>query len=363
MLRLLSFALVVSGIVVHPVSAQEVCYNDIARFVSARQLPIQSPLQSLLPRVSVRKHYLETDELSKTWEVSRLKAIRDWSLTEIQPCLSRPKCVKYMFGGPDFVHVASIFPGVPEYILVGLEPLGTIPNFLAMPDADLDRYLSHLNYTLRSISRRNFFITKEMREDFGKDGVDGVFPVLLYFASLTGHDVVDASHVKLDRKGEPVIVGQAEAEGIWVRIRESNPNALNPPEQNLYYFKTDLSNGGFKGGAPFHRFLSARSDSVGYLKAASFLMHTDDFSNIRNFLVGDCQFLLQDASGVPAEFMNLYYNLTFYGNYTGPIDMFSEYNQPWLHQVYRSGVAKPLPFGTGYRMKDSDSIQIFGVRK
>lgn len=363
MARILSFLLLSSLILLSPGSAQEVRYNDVARFVSARQLPIQSPFQSLLTQTSVRRHYLETEELSRTWEVSRLKAIREWSRAEIQPRLTRPMVVKYMFGGPDFVHVASIFPGVPEYILVGLEPLGTIPDFLAMSDPELDRYLSHLNYTLRSISRRNFFITKEMREDFGKEGVDGVFPVLLYFASLTGHDVVDASFVKLDGNGEPIIVGAAEADGIWVRIRDSNPTALDPPEQNLYYFKTDLSNGGFKGGSPFHRFLSARPNSVGYLKAASFLMHTEDFSNIRNYLVGDCQFLLQDASGIPAEFMSLYYDMTFYGNYTGPIDMFAEYDQPWLHRVYQSGVAKPLPFGTGYRMTDADSIQIFGVRK
>jgi len=362
MLRLLS-PLVFCSLLFSSLAAQEVRYNDIARFVAARSLPIESPLQRILPTPSVRKHFLETQELSATWEASRLKAIRQWALTEIQPKLSRPQCVKYMFGGPDFVHVVSVFPGVPEYILVGLEPLGTVPDFLAMPELELDRYLSHLNYTLRSISRRNFFITKEMREDFGKEGVDGVFPVLLYFASLTGHDVIDASYVKLGADGAAVIASASDAEGIWLRIKEENPGALDPPEQNLYYFKTDLSNAGFKGGSPFHKFLSAREGSVGYLKAASFLMHTENFTNIRNYLVGDCQFLLQDASGIPADFMSQYYNLTFYGKYVGPIDMFSEYDQPWLHQVYRSGVAKPLPFGTGYRMRDEDSIQIFGVRK
>lgn len=344
-------------------TGQPAAVDDVARFVSGRSLTPASSLQQLVNYPSVRRHYAEAGKLTEQWKSLRLESIRQWSFTEIQPRIQRPTNVKYMFGGPDLVHAVTIFPGVPEYILAGLEPLGTLPDFFAMDETTLDRYLSHLNHTLRSISRRNFFITKEMREDFGKDGIDGVFPVLLYFASITGHEVIDANYVNLNSGGQVVQSGAGGADGIWLRIRETEPRAYDPPEQNVYYFKTDLSDSTFKNGSAFHRFLSARPNSIGYLKAASFLMHTDGFSNIRNFLVGDCVYLLQDASGIPAEFMNLYYNITFYGNYVGPIDMFAEYDQPWLHQVYQQGGVRPLPFGTGYRMKDSDSIQLFGVRK
>ncbi|MEX2578286.1 MAG: hypothetical protein WD342_04445 [Verrucomicrobiales bacterium] len=344
-------------------NAPAVSYDDLARFVSGKTVSAASPLKELVDVPSVRKHYVETQQLSRQWQEARLSKIRDWARAEIQPRTGRPATVKYMFGGPDFVHVATVFPGAPEYILAGLEPLGTAPDFFSMDEAELDSYLSHLNYTLRSISRRNFFITQEMREDFGKQGIDGVFPVLLYFAALTGHEVLDANYVSLTDSGEVVQTNAADGDGIWLRLRGGNPSAGDPPAQNLYYFKTDLSDGTFKSGSPFHRFLGARPGGVAYLKAASYLMHTDNFSNIRNFLVGDCQFILQDASGLPADFFALYYEPTYYGNYVGPIDMFSEYDQPELRAIYRSGVAKPLPFGTGYRMRDEDSIQIFGVRK
>ena len=344
-------------------TGQEVSVDDLARFVSGRPLSIASPLNQLLGRPAVRQHYNETEKLSTDWQERRLKAVKQWAVREIQPKLTRPKCVKYMFGGPDFVHVATVFSGVPEYIQAGLEPLGTIPNFFAMDEPTLDSYLRHLNYTLRSISRRNFFITKEMREDFGKQGVDGVFPVLLYFASLTGHEVLDANYVTLQDDGSVLQSDAGNATGIWLRIREINSTFGDPVAQNLYYFKTDLSDSSFKNGSPFHRFLASKPDSVGYLKAASFLMHMEGFSNIRNFLVGDCSHILQDASGMPADFFSLYYDVDYYGKYVGPIDMFSEYDQPFLHQVYGSGVAKPLPFGTGYRMKDEHSVQMFGTRK
>ncbi|NLT70861.1 MAG: hypothetical protein GXX91_09225 [Verrucomicrobiaceae bacterium] len=339
-------------------------YNDIARFVAGKTPGPGSPLRRLDHLPSVRRHMADSAELSKTWRERRLKTIRDWAKQEIHPRIVRPKIVKYPFSGPDFVHVAALFPGADEYILIGLEPLGTLPDFTAMADPDLDDYLTHLNHTLRSISQRSFFITKEMRQDFGKEGVDGVYPVLLYFAALTGHEVIKGEFIKLEGSGEAVVVGGPDgADGIWLQVRALDRLPDFPPTQNLYYFKTDLSNSGFKASSPMKAFLDQRPGGMAYLKAASYLMHTEGFTNIRNYLVGDCQYILQDESGIPAEFLATYYNATYYGKYIGPIDTFAEHDQPFLHRIYQSGVAKSLPFGTGYRMRDEDAIQIFGIRK
>ncbi|MDF1756279.1 MAG: hypothetical protein P1U89_26055 [Verrucomicrobiales bacterium] len=341
----------------------QVTPNDYARFFAGLPVRAQSPLQKLMTQPAAVAHTVETQKLTKKWESYRLSQIRTWARQEIQPKIARQAVLKYMFGGPDFVHVATLFPEIPEYVLVGMEPLGSIPDFFQMTPAQMNSYLSHLSFSLRSISERNFFITKEMKEDFGKEGVDGVFPVLLYFSALTGHEVLDARYVTLDPDGKPVTCEAAAATGVWIQIRPLNPSPQAPPTQSLYYFKTDLSDSGFKAGTPFHKFLVARPGGIGYLKAASYLMHTENFSNIRNFLVGDCRYILQDASGIPADFLAQYYNLTYYGNYIGPIDMFSEFDQPGLRSIYQSGNVKKLPFGTGYRMKDEHSIQLFGVRK
>lgn len=340
-----------------------VSFDDIAHFVAGMPLSPSSPLSRLSSTRSVIRHSNAAVALNRDWQDKRLNQIRGWARKEIHPHLTRPKVVKYPFGGPDFVHAVTFFPGVDEYVLVGLEPLGSLPDFLGMQELELDAYLNHLTHTLRSISRRSFFITTEMREDFGKQGVDGVYPVLLYFAALTDHTVLDGRYVKLNGSGGTVECSKDEADGIWLQLRADERMAGFPETQNLYYFKTDLSNSGFKPGSPFLKFLEQRPDGVGYLKAASFLMHTDSFSNVRNFLVGNCKFVLQDASGIPAEFFSTYFNVTYYGNYVGPIDMFSEYDQPFLHRIYQSGAAGALPFGTGYRMKDSDAIQMFGIRK
>lgn len=338
-------------------------FDDLARFVAGQPLSPGSPLRQIEALPSVRKHTADTSALTKTWNDRRLNTLRDWARNEVHPRIVRPKVVKYPFGGPDFVHAATIFPGADEYILVGLEPLGTLPDFLAMSDPQLGFYLTQLNHTLRSISQRNFFITTEMREDFGKGGVDGVYPVLLYFASMTKHEVINGQFVKLDAAGNPVVSDAAKADGIRLEIRALDRLPDFPQTASLYYFKYDLSDSGFKASSPMKKFLDQRPGGMGYLKAASYLMHQNGFANIRNYLVGDCQFILQDESGIPAEFFATYFNVTYFGKYAGPIDMFKEYDQPYLRQVYASGVARPLPFGTGYRMRDEDSIQMLGVRK
>ncbi len=345
------------------VVAQQASYGDIAHFLAGQPVSQTSPLYPVSMRPSVQRQAGKLQNMTAEMKNRRLNRISEWARGVIHPKISRPKYVKYPFGGPDFVHVVTLFPGADEYVLVGLEPLGSVPDFTRMPEAQLDAYLGQLNYSMRSISRRNFFLTKEMREDLSGKGIEGVFPLLLFFAAITDHEVLNASYVTLNGSGQVNQSGAGGANGIWLQVRAKRWMTGFPEASSIYYFKTDLSNSGFKAGSSFNNFLKKRPGGMLYLKAASYLMHTDSFSNIRNYLASDCQWVLQDASGFPAAFLAKYYNVYYFGNYVGPIDMFSEFDQPDLRAIYQSGNASPLPFGTGYRMSDADSVQMFGVKK
>ena len=224
-------AVFVTLLSVHEARSQAT-FDDLARFVAGQPLSPGSTLRRLEGLPSVRKHTADTAALTKTWYDRRLNTLRDWAKAEIHPRISRPKVVKYPFGGPDFVHATTLFPGADEYILVGLEPVGTLPDFLAMDDLSLNSYLSHLNHTLRSISQRNFFITTEMREDFGKQGVDGVYAVLLYFASMTKHEVLNGQYVRIDASGNVVELKNLRPDGtIGEPVAEEDAPAEEPAEE------------------------------------------------------------------------------------------------------------------------------------
>lgn len=96
---------------------------------------------------------------------------------------------------------------------------------------------------------------------------------------------------------------------------------------------------------------------VTYLKAASYLMYNDSFSNIRNTILANSSHLLQDDSGMPLKsFDNAKWDLKFYGAYTRPIGLFSNSYQSDLRQVYASNqTIKPLDFGIGYQFAVNQS--------
>ena len=121
--------------------------------------------------------------------------------------------------------------------------------------------------------------------------------------------------------------------------------------RTLYYFSTDLSNDGLKKHPELKQFVSKLDNPVTYLKAASYLMYNGSFSNIRDTILANSSYLLQDDSGMPLKsFDTAKWDLEFYGNYTRPIGLFRNRYQSDLRRVYTSSKdIQPLDFGIGYK--------------
>ena len=68
--------------------------------------------------------------------------------------------------------------------------------------------------------------------------------------------------------------------------------------QTLYYFSTDLSDDGVERAASSSSATSsAQGDS--FVKSASYLLHSDNFSKVRDFLLAHSALILQDDTGIP----------------------------------------------------------------
>jgi hypothetical protein len=103
-------------------------------------------------------------------------------------------------------------------------------------------------------------------------------------------------------------------------------------EQTLYYFETNLANEGIKANPGFLKFCDQLGTAHSLVKAASYLMHLEDFSSARNFLLEHSAAILEDDSGVPLKYFDSSkWLLRFFGSYPGPIalSLKSSINRIW----------------------------------
>ena len=139
--------------------------------------------------------------------------------------------------------------------------------------------------------------------------------------------------------------------------------------RTLTYFAVNLQNTHYVSrGGLVAKGLKTRKDLVAflegidikstYLKSASYLMHRSTFSIIRNIILDNSEFVLQDDSGIPIQYFDQRkWDLTFYGDYKFPISLFAERHQEDLKDVYLKGGenVKSLPFGIGYQFRKGTS--------
>ncbi|NMC62698.1 MAG: hypothetical protein GYA55_05950 [SAR324 cluster bacterium] len=326
--------------------------SEVALFLSGLRGPEGSALASL-QKSSAWRHYAATlDSQWETLQSKRLNSMEAWARDELKAQLPKSKVLFYMFGGPDLISAHTLFPDVSDYILCGLEPLGSIPPLLSLKNSQLSSGLQILANSLKSIVRLSFFRTLDMQVDFQTGEFSGVLPVLYIFAVRSGHHVTGMTYVSLDELGNlKELPGPPASEEKGVHgIRISMKGKLDGVEQKVYYFKANLVNSSLKKNEAILKFMSLYPKWLSYLKAASYLMHKSYFSIIREFLLKHSLAILEDDSGIPYRFFSPdSWKVTLYGSYSGVIDLFKEYYQESLKKAY-SEVKNPkrIPFVTGY---------------
>jgi len=170
----------------------------------------------------------------------------------------------------------------------------------------------------------------------------------------TNNRLLEVDYIGLDKDANVKPLAEGLVPGVKIAYV---PEGEKEP-RTLYYFSTDLSNDGIEKHPEMAEFIAKLDNPVTYLKAASYLMYNDSFSEIKDVALSNSSYLLQDDSGMPlSSFDNEDWNLEFYGNYTTPISLFSNRYQPDLRQAYSSNQdeIKPLEFGIGYQFQVNTS--------
>ena len=314
--------------------------DETAHFLAG--MPVTGVLEPLTHDPAWQEHAQAMNEAWKRKEQQQIWPIRQWMQANAPQYHRSVETAYYMFGGPDFLYVSIFFPLSSNYILAGLEPIGNVPDLAHVPPEVLRADLLSLRSSMNSILRFQYFITKEMRADLGRGNISGTLPILYVFLARLGYTIVDATHVT------------SPAEGVKISF------AGGEQQQTLYYFKTDLSG----GNSAFLRWCAARGAGLSLLKAASFLMHSDGFSGVRNFLLQNSRVIIQDDSGIPLRMFPKGWKVNCYGRYVAHHEEFEKYHQADLAATYEQNPPPPtLGFAFGYHWQKEDGILMLATHE
>jgi len=333
--------------------------DDTARFLAGMPVPKNSPLEPLTRDPAWQEHATAFEQAFSKLYLRQLQKLHDWEQSYASEATQPLPVAFYMFSGPDFLYVDQFFPKASVYVLCGKESMGPPPDPLRV--ANLPGALQNLEAAMNSSLRYSFFITKDMKVDLQQQQLNGTLPILYVFLARGDKSINDVTFGSLTSSGMFEQGGPGRGGTPGVRINYTDNRSGNA--QTLFYFTTDLSDGGIGASPGFLRFCDHLGVGVSLLKASSYLMFEEGFNRVRSFILDHSRIIIQDDAGIPlADFNRQKWNIRVFGNYIGPIDIFKQYNQPKLTELYQSSNPPPLSFNYGYRWNFKESNLIVASR-
>ena len=304
-------------------------------------------------------HARAMDETWRALDRKQLQPVRDWTQANVLRGLGADCPLFYFFSGPDMLYARLFHPNAPVYVLCGMEPVGRIPQVQGLAPTSRVQALGGLRKGLSSALNYSFFRTKDMAIDLQSTSLTGTLPILYTYLARMSCSLHRVTLVGLDDEGNLVPADLAITPGVRIEFRASG--AQRP--QRLYYFQTDLSNAGINRHPGFLAFCKSFGVGHGLLKAASYLLHDDDFSLARHFVTTRCRSLIEDDSGIPLKHLvSQRWMVLPHGNYTGPIPLFAARQQIDLTKLFQGAqYREPLGFSFGYRWRSNESSLLYGI--
>ena len=337
-------------------AADSATVDDTAKFLAGMMPSSDSPLTPLTKDPSWQRHARFFDSAFGQLETRQLAKIRSWSDTH----LAAPRSTMfYMFSGPDFLYANAFYSKATTYVLSALEPPGSVPDLMKLPRGGIGAALNNVERSLGSIINFSFFITKQMKTDLRAGQIGGTLPVLYVFLARSGKTLKSVVPITLDDQGA-VNVGGENAGPNAVRGARIIFTGSDGVEKTLYYFSTDLSNSGVKTSG-FLKFCATLAPGNSLIKSASYLLHSGNFTTIRDFILANSATIIQDDSGVPLTYYSpKKWRFFPFGRYAGPIGEFPGRFQQSYAELFRR--AEPIDFGIGYRWRTHESNLLLSVR-
>lgn len=309
-----------------------------------------------------RKEYLSAstaalaDRINESWKTGETKLftpIKRFCIEEgIDKKTGNSYGVFYPFSGPDLLFVQSFYPNAKLYLLIGLEKAGDTSSVVFSKSPEYETFIKNAGKYFYVSSRLGFFRTIDMAKQFSEKGVADV---LAFYLKRNSCDIISMDLMRWnDQDCTSILPGQNNANVCYVKF-------YNPQKEvaELYYFSKDLSDQALQKDSTWLQWIEQKLNplkTVSLTKSASYLMHLDDFSIVRNFILTKSSLQIQDDSGIGFSYIvNSKRSFQLYGTYTRTISLFAGYVNSEMRSLYTSGSAKTLPFSIGYNTSHGES--------
>ncbi|RSK43009.1 hypothetical protein [Hymenobacter perfusus] len=374
-----------------PAAPDTAALHNVAAFLAGLPVSRQSELRPLTAQPAWQAYAADQTKSWNTYHATRTAKIEQWAATELDSVRAASPTVFYPFSGPDFLNVVTMFPTSTTYVLMGLEPIGTVP---APATLENPRLFPALKASLWSVLNFSFFRTNDMAVELNSKKPDsntlskansivktaektnqrvnigGVVPLLLLFAARTDHQVESLRYVQLTPEGQLTDADPATVQKPGLNVVpgvEAKLRSKAGQEKTVVYLSADISDwklGNTKDAAL--KYVRTLGPLTTYVKSATYLMHKSYFSKVRNLILERSNYLLQDDSGIAMKYFRpADWQFTYYGTYKRPINLFAKQYQPALTAAYtdKANPPRPLPFGTGYNWRQNDSNLLLARRR
>lgn len=326
--------------------------DDVARFLAGLPSRPGSAYATLEETEIWKEHRRKTDESWKRAETDFVGGMRAFGEGTLKQGTGPDRPLFYPFGGPDALTAVLCFPQSPAYVLVALEPPGTLPEAAQIQKKkDLPLFLGAIRESMASLLGRSFFVTRQMDKEFRGQLADGLMLPILSLLVRTDHQILGLRMVRVDEQGHVVAWPADNAADAKFRNRgvEIEFQGKEGSPRRLSYFSVNLDDKHLERNLGFQAYVKELGAVKTLLKATSYMTHHPEFSIIRNEILAQSEAVLQDDSGIPYKFFDTaVWQVRLFGEYERPYGSFRWLEQPALRQAYQSPGVEKLPFRIGY---------------
>lgn len=353
-------------------------WNEQALLLSGLPLSKGSLFSEISSSPAFRKHALAMDALWREIKRKNLDPMAAWRKKHI-PCSLESNAVLYPLSGADLPNAYVMFPHAGEYLFIALEPAGYVPDLNSMSESNLQLGLAAIRRAVWALAANNYQQSRVLREELTNRYLPGTLPLFLLFAARLNLIVQDVQAIEITKKGAlesmpmiPRAVLQMAPKRPPKRpirgLRLVLHDLQDGQNKTLIYLQFPLSTESVQNSTPEGNYLLSLKNRNTMLKSAVYILHSEQYRPVRDYLLAHSNLIIQDDSGIPYKFFAQGdWEEHLFGTYTKALPLGGIPNppqQPLLAQRYRER-SSPLSFPFGYgilRGKGKSNLMLF-IRK